>query len=126
MDPDEQVRFLEPPASKILLAAGTDTQLDYAIHSLRMGVQARRMDQKLESANIRALGDKESLEFSLRAQYLTLAWETTLHSLKCRRQEVQMATDWDMHACFKELPVWWDADKPQRKLCFLTYGPMQC
>ena len=106
MDPDEEGRFPELPASEILPAASTDTELDYAFYNLRKGVQARIMDQKLECANIRALGDKESMEFCLRAQYLTLAWETTLYSWKCHRQEMQMATDWDTHACFKELPLW--------------------
>ena len=80
------------------------------------------MDQKLECANICALGDKENTDFSLRAQYLTFAWETILHSLKCRQQEVQLATDWEAHTCFKELPVWLNADKPHRKLRFLALG----
>ena len=81
----------------------------------------RVTDQKLECANICELGDKENTEFSLRAQYLTFNWETMLYLLKCR-QEVQLATDWDTHVCFRELPVWLDAAKPHRKLCFLAPG----
>ena len=106
MNPDDEECFPELPASEILHAASTDTQLDYAIYSLRKGVQARITDQKLECAKIRVLGNQESMEFSLRAQYLTLAWETTLYSLRYHQQEVQLATDWDMHACIKELSVW--------------------
>ena len=64
------------------------------------------MDQKLECANICALGDMENTEFSLRAQYLTLAEETMLYSLRCHQQEVQLAIDWDTHACFKKLLLW--------------------
>ena len=60
------------------------------------------------AANILTLGDKERIELSLRAQYLTLAWDTTLFSLKCHQQEVQRATDWDTHTCFKDLPLWLD------------------
>ena len=62
------------------------------------------------------------MEFSFRAQYLTVAWETTLYSLKCCQQVVQLASDWDTHACFKELPLWLDTDKPHRKLHFLAPG----
>ena len=123
MNPDEEERFPELPASEIPPAASMDTQLDYAFYSLRKGVQARIMDQKLECAKICVLGNQESMEFSLRAQYLTLAWETMLYSLRCHQQEVQPAIDWDRHVCFKELPVWWDADKPHQKLCFLTHDP---
>ena len=78
MNLDEEECFPELPASEILHAASTDTQLDYAIYSLRKGVQARITDQKLKCAKLRVLGNQESMEFSLRAQYLTLAWETTL------------------------------------------------
>ena len=46
-----------------------------------------------------------------------------MYSLRCHQQEVQLATDWDTHVCFKELLLWGDADKPQRKLCFLMHGP---
>ena len=106
MDPEEDGHFSELPANEVLPAASMETQLDYAFHSLRKKIQARITDQKLDCANVRALGDKARAEFSLRAQYVTLAWETTLYSLKCRQQEVQLATDWDTHACFKELPVW--------------------
>ena len=91
--PNKEGSFQELPASEALPAASTDTQLDYAFYSLRKGVRVRVTDQKLECANIRALGDKENMEFSLRAQYLTFAWETTLYSLKCHQQEVQLATD---------------------------------
>ena len=87
---------------------------------MRKKVQARVADQKLECANIRTLGYKEHTEFSVRAQYLTFAWETTLYSLKCHKQEVQLATDWDTHVCFRELTVWMDASKQHRKLCFLV------
>ena len=112
MAPDEEGSFQELPASETLPTASTDTQLDYTFYSLRKGVQAGLTDQKLKCVNIQALGDKENTDFSLRAQYLTFAWETTLYSLKCRQQEVQLATDWDTHVCFKELPVWLDAAKP--------------
>ena len=127
MAPDEEGSFQELPASKILPAASMNTQLDYAFYSLRKGVQVRVTYRKLECANIQALGDKENTEFSLRAQYLTFAWETTLYSMKCYQQEVQLATDWDTHACFKELPVLWDAGKPHRKLLLLNSSqPESC
>ena len=122
MAPDEEGSFLDLPANETLPAASTDAQLDYAFYSLRKGVQAQVIDQKLECANIRALGDKENSDFSLRAQYFTFAWETTLYSLKCQQQVVQMATNWDAHACFKELPVWVNTDKPHQKLRFLAPG----
>ena len=51
-----------------------------------------------------------------------MAGETTLYSLKCCQLEVQLATDWDTQACFKELPVWVNADKPYRSLRFLVPG----
>ena len=45
-----------------------------------------------------------------------------LYSWRHHRQEVQPNIDWDIHACFKRLLLWWDRDKPQQKLCFLTHG----
>ena len=68
---------------------------------MRKKVQARVANQKLECANICALGDKENMEFSVRAQYLTFTSEKTLYSLKCRKQEVQLATDWNTHIFFR-------------------------
>ena len=62
------------------------------------------------------------MEFSLKAQYVTLAWEMTLYSLKCRQQEVQLAMDWDTHACFKELPVWLNVGEPHLSLRLLMQG----
>ena len=76
-----------------LPTASSDIRLDYAFYSLRKKVQARVVNQKLECVNIRTLRDRESTEFSLKAQYLTFTWEMTLYSLKCHKREVQLATD---------------------------------
>ena len=97
MDPEEDRHFAELPAREVLPAASMETQLDYAFHNLRKEVQARITDQRLDCANVHTLGGEARMEFSLRAQYVTLAWETTLYSLKCHQQEVQPATDWDTH-----------------------------
>ena len=70
---NEEELSLEPPASEIPPAASTDTQLDYAFYSLRKGVQARITDPKLECIKACVWGNQESMEFSLRVQYLTLA-----------------------------------------------------
>ena len=121
-DPEEDRHFSELPAGEVMPAANLETQLDYAFHSLGKEVQAMITDQKLGCANIWALKEEARTELSLRAQHVTLAWETTLYSLKCCQQEVQLATDWDTHACFKELSVWLNADKPYRSLRFLVPG----
>ena len=113
---------MQLPASEIPLAASTDTQLDYAFYSLRKGVQARTMDPKLECVKARVRGNQGNMEFSSKAQYLTWARETMLYSWRHHQQEVQPTIDWDTHACFKGLLPWWDRDKPQQKLCFLTHG----
>ena len=112
MDSEEDRHFPELPADKVLPAASMEPRLDYAFHSLGKEVKARITDQKLGCTSIRTLEDEARTEFSLRAQHVTLAWETTLYSLKCCQQEVQLVMDWDTHACFKELPVWLNADKP--------------
>ena len=121
-DPEEDRHFSELPVSEVMPAASMETRLDYAFHSLRKEIQARMTDQKLDCANVLALGDEAKAEFGLSAQYVTLAAETTLYSLKCCQQEVQLATDWDTHTCFKELPVWLNVGKPHQSLCFLTPG----
>ena len=112
MDSEGDGHFPELPADEVLPAASMERRLDYAFHSLGKEVKARITDQKLGCPSIRTLEDETRTEFSLRAQHVTLAWETTLYSLKCCQLEVQLATDWDTHACFKELPVWLNADKP--------------
>ena len=85
MDPEEDGHFSELPASEVLPAASMETQLDYAFHSLRKEIQARITDQKLDCANVCALGDEARAEIGLKAQYITLAWEMMLYSLKCHQ-----------------------------------------
>ena len=115
-------QFPELPADEVLPIASTEPRLDYAFHNLGKTVKARMSDQKLGCPDIRTWEDETGTKFSLRAQQVTLAGETTLYSLKCRQLEVQLATDWDTHTCFKELPVWVNVDKPYRSPRFLVPG----
>ena len=78
--------------------------------------------QKLDCPGIRTWEEETETEVSLRAQRVILAGETSWYSLKCPQTEVQLAMDWDTHTCFKELPVWINADKPHRSLRFLVPG----
>ena len=80
------------------------------------------VDQKLGCAATQDREEGVETEASARARQITLAGETSVHSVKCRQREVQLATDWDTHTCFKELPVWINADKPYRSLRFLVLG----
>ena len=114
--------FPDLPADEVLLTASTEPLLDYAFHNLGETVKACMSDQKLGCPDIQTWEDETGTEFSLRARQVTLAGETTLYSLKCRQLEVQLATDWDTHTCFKELPVWVNADKPHQSLRFLVPG----
>ena len=111
-DSEEDRQFPELPADEVLPAASREPWLDYAFHSLGKEVKARITDQKLGCLSIWTLEEETRAEFSLRAQHVTLAWETTLYSLKCHQLEVQLATDWDTHSCFKDIPFWLNADKP--------------
>ena len=72
-DPEDNEQFADLPVNEVLPAASTDTQLDYAFDILRKEIQARKTDHRLDCANIRALGDEARTEFSLKAQYVTLA-----------------------------------------------------
>ena len=121
-DSDNDKQFPELPADEVLPTASTDPWLDYAFHNLGKNVKSRISDQKLGCPDIRTWEEETGTEVSPRARQVTLARETTLYSLKCRQLEVQLATDWDTHTCFKELPVWVNADKPHRSLRFLVPG----
>ena len=68
--------------SETLPTASSNIRLEYTFYSLGKRVQAQIVDQKLECANIHALGDREGMEFSLRAQHLTFTRDKTLYSLK--------------------------------------------
>ena len=93
MDSDDDRQFPELPAEEVLLAASTEPRLDYAFHNLGKEVKAQMSDQKLGCPDIRNWEDETGTGFSLRAQLVTLAGETTLYSLKYRQLEVQLATD---------------------------------
>ena len=110
LDNDEQ--FPELPVDEVLPAANTDPRLDYAFHKLGKMVETWMADQKLGCLDIQTWEEGIRTEASTRVRQVTLAGETSLYSLKCRQLEVQLATDWDTHTCFKELPVWVNADKP--------------
>ena len=69
-------------------------------------------DKKLGCPDIQTWEDETGTEFSLSTREVTLAGETNLYSLKCRQLEVQLATDWDTHTCFKVLPVWVNVEQP--------------
>ena len=116
MDSDNDKQFPELPVDEVLPAASTDPWLDYAFHKLGRMVKAWMADQKLGCPDIKTWKRGTGTEVSTRARQVTLAGETTLYSLKCRQLEVQLATDWDTHTCFKELPVWVNADKPHQSL----------
>ena len=111
-DSDNDEQFPELPVDEMLPIASTDPWLDYAFQNLGKMVKTRMSDQKLGCSDKRTWEEETGTEVSLRARQVTLAGETTLYSLKCRQLEVQLATDWDTHTCFKELPVWVNTDKP--------------
>ena len=73
----EDRQFPKLPADKILPAASTEPQLDYAFQSLGKEVRARIIDQKLGCLGTRTLAGETGTEFNLRAQHVTLAWEST-------------------------------------------------
>ena len=109
-DLNDDGQFTELPADKVLPTASKEPRLDYAFHNLGKTVKARKSDQKLGCPDIQTWEDKTGTEFSVRARQVTLTGETTLYSLKCCQLEVQLATDWDTHTCFKEFPVWVNMD----------------
>ena len=121
-DSDNDEQFPELPVDEVLPTANTDPRLDYAFHKLGKTVETWIADQKLGCPDIRIWEEGIGTEASTRARQVTLAGETSLYSLKCRQLEVQFATDWDTHTCFKVLPIWVNADKPHRSLQFLVPG----
>ena len=72
--------------------------------------------------NIKTWRDGIGTDVITRAQQVILAGETSLYSVKCHQLTVQLATDWETHTCFKELPVWLNADKDHWSLRFLVPG----
>ena len=106
----------------MLAITSTDLQVEYAFHRLGKTVETWMVDQKLGCPATRDREEGVGTEASARARQITLAGETSVYSVKCRQQEVQLATDWDTHTCFKELPVWINADKPYQSLRFLVPG----
>ena len=78
--------------------------------------------QKLSCSEIQTLGHTDKPVARLHAQYLTFALGETLHSLRCKKRDMYLAADWDMKACYRELPVWIYLPNNQRKLRFLAPG----
>ena len=115
-DSDNAQQFPELPVDEVLPAANTDPRLNHAFQKLRKTVETWMADQKLGCPDTRTWEEGIGTKASMRARQVTLAGETSLYSLKCHQLEVQLATDWDTHTCFKELPVWINADKPYRSL----------
>ena len=121
-DSDNNEQFPGLSGEEVLPAASTDLRLDYAFYKLGKTVEIWMADHKLGCPGIRTWEEGTETEVSSRARRVILAGETFWYSLKCRQTEVQLATDWDTHTCFKELPVWVNADKPHRSLRFLVPG----
>ena len=117
-DLDKEEQFPELTVEEVLSAANTNPRLDYAFYKVGKSVETW-MERCLD---IRTWEEGTGTDVITRARQVTLAGETSLYSLKCRQLEVQLATDWDTHICFKELPVWVNADKPHRSLRFLVPG----
>ena len=115
---DKKEQFAELTEEEVLPTTSTDSQLDYAFYKIVKAVEAL-MERCL---NIKTWRDGIGTDVITRAQQVILAGETSLYSLKCRQLKVQLATDWDTQTCFKELPVWVDADKPHQSLRFLVPG----
>ena len=51
-DTGDDGQFTDLPVNEVLPAASTDTRLDYAFHSLRREIQARKTDHRLDCKNI--------------------------------------------------------------------------
>ena len=101
--------FKELTEEEALPATSTDPQLDYAFYKVGKAVEAW-MER---CPNIKTWRDGIGTDVVMRAQQVILAGETSLYSLKCRRVTVQLATDWETHSCFKELPVWLNDNQGQ-------------
>ncbi len=111
-DSDKEEQFTELTEEEVLPTASTDPQLDYAFYRVGKSVEAwieRCPNQKTWRDGI-------GTDVITRAQQVILAGETSLYSLKCSRVTVQLATDWETHTCFKELPVWLNDDQGHRSL----------
>ena len=107
-DSDKEEQFTELTEEEVLPAASTDPQLDYTFYKV-----GKLVETWMERCpNIKTWRDGIGTDVITRARQVTLAGETSLYSLKCHQLKVQLATDWDTHTCFKELPVWVNADKP--------------
>ena len=91
-------------------------KLEHAFYQLRERFQQLSVDQKLSCLDIQTLGNTDKPDTSLQAQYLTFARGETLYSLRFKKWDVYVAADWDMKACYRELPVWIYLPNNQRKL----------
>ena len=105
---DKKEQFEGLTEEEALPAASTNPQLDYAFYKVGKAVEAW-MER---CPNIKTCRDGIGTDVITRAQQVILGGETSLYSLKCHWLKVQLATDWDTQTCFKELPVWVNADKP--------------
>ena len=53
---------------------------------------------------------------------VTLAGKDQWLTLKCRRKEVLLATDWNIASCYKDVPVWVEPEGERSSIRFLTMG----
>ena len=104
-------QFPELQDGEMLAITSKDLQRDYAFHQLGRTVETWMVDQKLGCPDTRDREEGVGTEVRARARQITLAGENSVYSVKCWQREVQLATDWDTHTCFKELPVWINADQ---------------
>ena len=117
---EEDLPELRP--DEVLIAAGFNLKLEQAFYQLRKRFQQLSKDQKLSCSDMRALTNTDKPDTSLQAQYLTFARGETLYSLRCKKREAYVATDWDTKACYREMPIWIYTKNNQRKLRFLAPG----
>ena len=59
---------------------------------------------------------------TVKARLVTLKGRNQWLTLKCRRKEVLLASDWDIPSCYEDLPVWVDPEGEHSTLRFLARG----
>ena len=102
---DKDRQFPEMLTGEVLPAASTDLQLNYAFYQLREMIELRTKGKRLGCLDPHPGEETARTDIGARARQVTLIKEAILYTLKCRHLEVQLATDWNIPTCFKELPV---------------------
>ena len=92
---------------------------DYNLSQLRRAMEIKRRGKTIDWFNTERGRHPGMTTSTAKVRWVTVIKEGRWITLKCRKKEVLLATDWNIATCYEEAPVWLDPEGERSKMKFL-------